>query len=48
MMGDAYINGITKLKVYGDNKIIIGFLSNSLNVQASKFINYVSVAHLVS
>lgn len=29
MMGDAYINGITHLNVFGDNEIIIKFMSGN-------------------
>ena len=39
MMGDAYINGITHLKVFGDNKMTIGFMAKSMVVRSTSLIN---------
>ena len=47
-MGDAYINGVTHLKVFGDSKIIIGFMAKSMVVRTTSLINSVQTAQEVA
>ena len=48
MMGDAYINGITHLKVFGDSKLIINFMSGKNQVNAQGLVGYVEAARTLS
>jgi len=48
MMGDAYINDIRHFKIFGDSKIIIGFMNGTLEVKAGGLIGYVSTARTLA
>ena len=48
MLGDAYINGIKHLKVFGDSKIIIGFMDGTMEVKAGGLIGYVGTARTLA
>ena len=48
MMGDAYINGIKHLKVFGDNKMVISFMNGSMEVKAGGLIGYVGTAQTLA
>ena len=48
LMGDAYCNGINRLKLYGDSQLIIRYMTCSYQVRSLKLLNYVDIAKILA